>query len=150
LADDLAGFVPQEPARDAFLRRAASSLNCRVTAIAPDGRVLNDSDQLPADVAAMENHADREEVKAALRDGFGISRRVSPTEQRPLLYVARRLPDGGVLRLAVSQERLRAVAEAHLWRMRIAIVAACLLLFLIGAAASRRFSDPIADLTRAA
>src|SRR5690242_18600368 len=75
LADDLGGIVSPD-ARDAFLRRAAASLACRITDIAPDGRVLNDTDQLPADVASMENHATREEVRGALKDGFGISRRL--------------------------------------------------------------------------
>ena len=150
LADDLSHGPTPEPERDAFLRRAASALECRITHIAPDGRVMNDTDQLPADVPAMENHAGREEVREALRSGFGISRRVSPTEQKPLLYVARRLPGGDVLRLAISQERLRQVEQAYLWQMRAAIAAACLLLFLIGTAASRRFSDPIAELTQAA
>jgi len=150
LADDLSHNPTPESERDAFLRRAASALECRITHIAPDGRVMNDTDQLPADVPAMENHASREEVREALRSGFGISRRVSPTEQKPLLYVARRLPGGDVLRLAISQERLRQVEQAYLWQMRAAIAAACLLLFLIGTAASRRFSDPIAELTQAA
>jgi len=150
LADDLASVAPAEPARDPWLRRAADALQCRITAIAPDGRVVNDTDQLPQDVPAMANHSDRPEVREALRSGFGASKRLSPTEAKPLIYVARRLPDGGVLRLAVSQERLRQVEQAYLWRMRAAIVAACLLLFLIGAAASRRFSEPIAQLTRAA
>jgi two-component system, OmpR family, phosphate regulon sensor histidine kinase PhoR len=150
LADDLSVPSLAGAERDAFLRRAAAALQCRITAIAPDGRVLNDTDQLPQDVAAMENHSNREEVREALRTGFGTSRRLSPTEQKPLLYVARRLSDGGVLRIAISQERLRQVEQQYLWRMRAAIVAACLLLFLIGAAASRRFSEPIAELTRAA
>ena len=150
LADDLSRAAVPDAERDPFLRRAAAALQCRITNIDPGGRVVNDTDQLPQDVAAMENHANREEVREALRTGFGTSRRVSPTEQKPLLYVARRLPDGGVLRLAISQERLRQVEQAYLWRMRAAIVAACLLLFLIGAAASRRFSNPIAELTQAA
>ena len=75
---------------------------------------------------------------------------MSPTEQKPMLYVARRLPDGSVLRLAVSQARLREVELGYLWTMRLATLAACLTLFLIGASASRRFSEPIAQLTRAA
>jgi two-component system phosphate regulon sensor histidine kinase PhoR len=150
LADDLAGGHVPADARDAFLRRSATTLDCRVTYIAPDGRVLEDTDLLPADVAGMENHAKRAEVQQALQDGTGRSRRVSPTEQRPMLYVARRLPDGSVLRLAVSQARLREVELAYLWTMRLATLAVCLTLFLIGASASRRFSEPIAQLTRAA
>ena len=46
---------------------------------------------------------------------------MSPTEQKPMLYVARRLPDGSVLRLAVSQARLREVELGYLWTMRPAI-----------------------------
>lgn len=150
LADDLARAVPGAEARDAFLRRAAVDLECRITAIAPDGRVLADTDLLPADVAGMENHRGRPEVREALATGSGMSKRVSPTEQKPMLYVARKLPDGSVLRLAVAQARLREVELGYLWTMRLATLAACLLLFLIGASASRRFSEPIAELTRAA
>jgi len=141
--------VPPE-SRDAFLRAAAQQLDCRVTYIDPSGRVLDDSDLLPADVPAMENHANRPEVAQAVKTGVGSAHRRSPTEQRPMLYVARRLSDGSVLRLAVSAARLRQVELGYLWTMRFAIAAACLLLFLIGSAASRRFSQPIADLTRSA
>jgi len=150
LSDDLARGAPGSETRDAFLRRAAASLDCRVTYIAPDGRVLDDSDLLPADVPAMENHANRPEVQEAIASGSGSSRRVSPTEQKPMLYVARRLPDGSVLRLAISEGRLREVELRSLWLMRAAAAAVCLLLFLIGASATRRFSEPIAELTRAA
>ena len=150
LADDLArGSVPPER-RDAFLRQAAAQLECRVTYIAADGRVLDDSDLLAADVPGMENHANRPEVLQARERGVGRSRRLSPTERRTMLYVARRLPDGSVLRLAISEARLSQVELGYLWTLRAAIVAACLLLFLIGASASRRFSEPIASLTRAA
>jgi len=150
LANDMEhGAAPSE-SRDAFLRAAAQQLDCRVTYIDPKGKVLDDSDLLPADVPAMENHSDRPEVAQAVKSGVGSARRPSPTERRPMLYVARRLSDGSVLRLAVSAARLRQVELGYLWTMRFAIAAACLLLFLIGSAASRRFSQPIADLTRSA
>jgi len=150
LANDMEhGAAPSE-SRDAFLRAAAQQLDCRVTYIDPKGKVLDDSDLLPADVPAMENHSDRPEVAQAVKSGVGSARRPSPTERRPMLYVARRLSDGSVLRLAVSAARLREVELGYLWTMRFAIAAACLLLFLIGSAASRRFSQPIADLTRSA
>lgn len=150
LTDDLARGLPGGETRDAFLRRAAADLECRITYIAPDGRVLDDTDLLPADVPGMENHAGRPEVREAVASGTGASRRVSPTEQKPMLYVARRLPDASVLRLAVAEARLRQVELSYLWTMRLATFAVCLLLFLIGASASRRFSEPIAELTRAA
>jgi two-component system phosphate regulon sensor histidine kinase PhoR len=136
--------------RDAFLRQAAKTLECRITYIAAGGKVLDDTDLLPADVAGMENHGRRPEVLAAAQGGIGRSRRFSATEQKPMLYMARRLPDGSTLRLAVSEAQLRQVELGYLWTLRAAIVAACLALFLIGASASRRFSAPLADLTRAA
>ena len=147
---DLAGSSGGDGVRDAFLRRAAEDLECRITYIAPDGRVLDDTDLLPADVPGMENHAARTEVREAVASGTGSSRRLSPTEQKPMLYVARRLPNGSVLRLAVTEARLRQVEAAYLWTMRLATLAVCTILFLIGASASRRFSQPIAELTRAA
>ena len=59
LDDDLSrGAVPAE-GRDAFLRKSAAQLGCRVTYIDADGRVLDDSDLLPADVPGIENHATR-------------------------------------------------------------------------------------------
>jgi two-component system, OmpR family, phosphate regulon sensor histidine kinase PhoR len=139
-----------EAARDTILRRAARDLECRITFIASDGRVESDTDLLPADVPSMENHAGRPEVRDAREKGFGQSRRSSPTERQEFLYVAKRLADGNVLRVAVPAARVREVATAYLWTTRVAIVAVCLAFFVIGAAASRRFSEPIAELTRAA
>src|SRR5580692_5976902 len=53
------------------------SLDVRVTLIAPDGRVLGDSDLTPEGVAAVENHSGRPEVMAALQTGRGTSIRNS-------------------------------------------------------------------------
>ena len=151
LSDQMAARPPESPVeRDAALRRAARELECRITLIAPDGRVLNDTDLLPADVPAMENHAGRPEVRAAREKGFGESRRESPTEGQPFLYVAQRLPDGNVLRVAVPEARVQDVETSYLWTNRFAIAAVCVGFFVIGALASRRFSEPIAALTRAA
>ncbi|HEY3204217.1 MAG TPA: ATP-binding protein [Thermoanaerobaculia bacterium] len=150
LSDDLGRMSLDAAARDAFLRQAARNLQCRITFIAPEGRVLDDTDLLPADVPGMENHATRPEVLAAKGAAIGRSRRFSATEQRPMLYIARRLADGSTLRLAVSEAHLRQVELTYVWSLRVAIFVTCSLLFLIGAGASRRFSEPIAELTRAA
>ena len=151
LSDDLTRVVPAAPqAREDFLRRAASRLDCRITLIAPDGRVLHETGLAPAEVAGMENHSDREEIREALLRGTGESRRDSTTARTEMLYFARRLGDASVLRSAVSAGRLRALEGSYLWSSRVAILLACSLLFLIGSYASRRFSAPIGDLTRAA
>src|SRR6266851_5842180 len=148
LAQDMRSVPPD--LLDAFLRRSAEELACRITLIRPGGRVANDTDLPPAQVPAMENHANRPEVLEALRTGQGSSRRFSATENENRFYFARRLSDGNVLRLSVAAARVRELESGYLWSARLAIVLACLLLFAIGSLASRRFSEPIARLTDAA
>jgi two-component system phosphate regulon sensor histidine kinase PhoR len=151
LADDLGSAGSRTDAdRDDFLRLAAQRLACRLTLVASDGTVLHETGLDPADVAKMENHAAREEIREALTTGAGKSRRYSATQRREMLYLARRLPDWRVLRAAVSAAYLSELESSHLWASRAATVGACLLLFVIGAAASTRFSRPVGELTRAA
>lgn len=57
----------------------------RFTVILPDGRVVGDSRESPQ---KMENHSDRPEIIAALRDGIGISTRFSNTLKLSMVYVA--------------------------------------------------------------
>ena len=72
----------------------------RITWIAADGTVLYDS---RSDSGGMENHLEREEVKAALATGSGTSFRYSDTLMERYIYTAQRLSDGTVLRLSAAQ-----------------------------------------------
>jgi two-component system phosphate regulon sensor histidine kinase PhoR len=85
----------------------------RLTVIAWDGKVLCDSEHDPS---AMENHANRPEVRDALAQGFGKSERHSATLNRDMLYSAIRTghqnpqenPSGGVvLREAMTLQTLQ-------------------------------------------
>jgi two-component system phosphate regulon sensor histidine kinase PhoR len=60
----------------------------RVTFIAADGRVVGDSTQTEAELAALENHLSRPEVVAARERGFGSTQRYSDTIGADMLYVA--------------------------------------------------------------
>lgn len=79
------------------------SQNYRITWIGTDGSVLYDS---VSDAEGMENHFEREEVKQALAEGYGESSRYSSTLTEHYLYSAKRLPDGTVIRLSVTQNSL--------------------------------------------
>jgi two-component system phosphate regulon sensor histidine kinase PhoR len=149
LADDL-GRVKDEPEREVLLRSAAVALACRITHVASDGRVLHETGLPPAEVARMENHASREEIRDALAGRRGESQRYSTTTRTEMLYRARRLHDGSVLRLAVSAEHLEEREAGYRWGARGAVLAASAMLFLIGAIAAARLSRPIDELTRAA
>ncbi|HEX5724096.1 MAG TPA: ATP-binding protein [Longimicrobiaceae bacterium] len=73
----------------------------RVTVIAPDGAVLGDSERVPFELAAMENHRARPEVRDALAGRVGRSVRVSSSVGTEHLYMAARTADGRVIRVAV-------------------------------------------------
>jgi len=95
----------------------SKSLSVRVTIIAPDGKVLGDSDLTPERLADVENHSTRPEVMAAVQSGRGTSIRWSSTVNITFIYVAIRLDDGEVLRLArplSSVEALISTLRRHL------------------------------------
>ncbi len=150
LSGEIGAFAGRPEALDTFLRRAGRELQCRVTLVGSDGRVTHDTDLLPADVPAMENHGSRPEIREARERGTGTAGRFSATEREDRLYFARLLPDGDVLRLSVAAAQMRELESPYLWSARAAIALACLMLFLIGRSLSRRFSEPISELTRAA
>lgn len=75
--------------------------NYRITWISKDGAVLYDN---RADAKTMENHKDREEVKAAMKDGTGESARYSSTLSVKQLYAAERLPDKTIIRVSIDQK----------------------------------------------
>ncbi|MDD5669251.1 MAG: histidine kinase dimerization/phospho-acceptor domain-containing protein [Candidatus Omnitrophica bacterium] len=84
--------------------RIGNILGLRATIIAPDGKVLGDTDLTEDQLSVVENHSNRPEVKDALSKGFGMSKRFSYTIKKDMLYMA--IPFGkenerGLLRLAV-------------------------------------------------
>jgi two-component system, OmpR family, phosphate regulon sensor histidine kinase PhoR len=86
---------------DAWAGQAAARTKARVTVVAPDGRVLADSEE-PS--ARLENHRDRPEIAAALQAGHGQDIRFSRSVHHDLFYYAHRAQSAGgplVLRLSV-------------------------------------------------
>ena len=75
----------------------------RITWINSDGNVIYDNE---ADPEKMENHLERDEIKQAFENGYGESARYSSTLSEKLLYSARRLPDGTVIRLSFAQSTI--------------------------------------------
>ncbi len=72
----------------------------RLTWIGADGTVLFDS-RVPLE--KLENHGNRAEVRQALAKGESSEVRYSETLTEQTLYFARRLSDGTVLRISISQ-----------------------------------------------
>jgi two-component system phosphate regulon sensor histidine kinase PhoR len=82
--DSAAGL---DAARQARVIALGKECDTRITLLAADGRVLADSDEDPT---RMENHREREEIKAAAAFGTGTDTRLSHTLNRWMMYSARR------------------------------------------------------------
>lgn len=77
--------------------------NVRITWVDNQGKVLYDNE---SDAQFMDNHANREEIKEALKDGYGESVRYSKTLTTQSLYSAQRLDNGTVIRLSVTRHSI--------------------------------------------
>lgn len=82
-------------------------VDTRVTRIGTDGNVLYDSRR---DESTLDNHKDRVEVRAALKNGTGEDVRMSDTVRKELYYYAVLLDDGTVLRVARNVDSLVSTA----------------------------------------
>ncbi|HUF89714.1 MAG TPA: ATP-binding protein [Gemmatimonadota bacterium] len=128
----------------------AAAADARLTVVAPDGRVIADSEFDGPALAALENHAGRAEVREAAATGESASVRYSRSVDADLLYRARRIGGGpwtgGVARMAVPMTRVsKAQAEAR--RELLAAVLVGLALSLAGAGILARYlSRPIGEL----
>lgn len=101
LKDELSlAVIGTEQYGNAFLQNVEKD-RFRITWIDTDGTVLFDT---RVDLAEMENHADREEIREALETGTGSAVRTSSTLTEQTFYEAQRLKDGTVLRISTSQE----------------------------------------------
>ncbi|MBU4305152.1 MAG: cell wall metabolism sensor histidine kinase WalK [Candidatus Omnitrophica bacterium] len=94
----------------------SNKIKCRITVIGPSGVVLSDSEETSEGGSAMENHAKRPEVQAALRGEPGQEIRYSSTLRTDMLYVAVPVKDNGnivgVLRLAVPLTNVQRTLSA--------------------------------------
>jgi two-component system, OmpR family, phosphate regulon sensor histidine kinase PhoR len=137
-------------ALDALADRAGRAAGARVTVIAADGVVLGDSEVPRARLAALENHAGRPEVRAALAGRVGHDTRRSATVGRELFYLALPLQGGAVVRLAVDLSDLDAAVAG----LRRDLAAAGALALAIGLALSYAFSwltlRPLREMRRVA
>lgn len=115
----------------------------RITWIDSQGAVLYDSQ---SDSAGMENHLEREEVKTALAAGYGESRRYSATLMERYLYAARKLPDGTVLRLSISQNSILTLLMGMVQPICIVFAVALVLSIVLAVRLSGKIVQPFNEI----
>lgn len=115
----------------------------RFTVIDTDGTVLYDTQ---ANASEMENHAEREEILEAFRDGTGSSARNSFTLTEKTFYEAVRLNNGNVLRISVSQLTVGALILGMLPAITIIVLVAAVVAALLSHTMAKKVTEPLMQL----
>ncbi len=140
-----------------LVRKLAQRGNFRVTLIASDGKVLQDSDVPPNELRRVQNHLQRPEVQEALRRGIGSHTRTSTTVGADFLYVAKRV-DSGIknnnlvnlkfVRLSIHLEDFQKVINEIRFNIFVAGLLVLMLILGVSMVVSRRISKPIVDIAK--
>ena len=137
----------EHPSADAesLAHTAGAALGHRVTLIAPDGRVIGDSEFADDALPHLENHSTRPEVIAARATGTGVATRSSPSRGDSELYVAVRA-SGGIARVSVSTARLGEIVSSARGDVVLAALIALAAALALTFAFSRAVTQPIVEL----
>ena len=127
---------------NAFLENVEAD-RFRVTWIDIDGTVLFDTQ---VDQTAMENHADREEIREAFATGSGSAVRNSSTLTEQTYYEARKLQDGTVLRISANQASAWALMMDLMWPIVLIALLAIGLSALLARRMTRKIVEPLNKL----
>lgn len=126
----------------AFLAKVADK-DRRLSLIDKEGNVLFDSD---SDVESLDNHADREEILQADKNGSGSSIRFSRTLTVRTINYAKKLKDGNFLRMTISQNYVITLLAWLFPPIAIIIAVAVFLSVLISAKVSNSILKPLYEL----
>ena len=139
------GAPPEE--LDAEADALGQLVAARVTFIAADGTLRGDSELSVTELSQAENHANRPEIRQALTEGLGISRRYSGTVRTDMLYVAvpvknETVPELSVVRLALPltdvREQLATVRRLAGVALGVGLIGALVLAWFTSAVLTRR------------
>ena len=143
LMNELAYISPNVEAEGAAWLEQLPKGENRLTLIDADGTVLFDSE---ADPAAMENHADRAEVRQALAEGTGQSSRYSETLAEKTINCAVRLSGGQVLRISSTQYSSMALLISMIQPVLLVLLFAALIAAAIAYRLSSRLTKPLNEI----
>ena len=112
----------------------------RITLIDKNGTVLFDN---RANVSALDNHADRDEIKTAMKDGEGISIRYSKTLTEKTVNYAMRLSDGSILRVSTEQYTVITILFEMIQPVLFILLVALILTLVLSSRVSKAIIEPI-------
>ncbi len=147
-------FIPylerkNETVIDHLAKAYGKRLKIRITVISPDGTVLGDSERNPK---TMENHANRPEVKQALKRGKGTSLRFSATLQKCMFYLAIPVYKNGkmlgVFRVSLFAEKINELLGKLKKQLFTSILFLSFFASLLAFFLSQTLSRPLVSLTK--
>lgn len=136
-----AGFLAQAVEKEgAAYFDDFDSRNSRITLIDKNGTVLFDS---RTEASTLDNHADRDEIREAMKDGEGMSIRYSTTLTEKTVNYALRLSDGSVLRVSTEQYTIITILLGMLQPIIFIILIALILTLVLSSRVSKAIIEPI-------
>ncbi len=117
--------------------------NCRITWIDVKGNVIFDN---RTDNNNTENHLEREEVKTAMKDGYGESERYSSTLTEKTIYCAKKLSDNSVIRVSVSQSTILTILLGMIHPITVVLIISLIISFILASRLSKRIIQPLNNI----
>lgn len=133
------------------VKELSKTITSRITVIDRDGHVLADSEDNPS---AMENHADRPEVRQIIKSGkdSGISIRYSETLGYNMMYVTIPMIESdqvtGVVRTSLSLEKVEQAIEHLTATLTFVLFTAMLLTAIVGVRMAKGIAKPIEEMIK--
>lgn len=115
----------------------------RITLVDTDGTVLFDN---KSDPAKMENHLDRPEIQAAIKNGRGESERLSETLSEITYYYAVKLDDGNILRISRTRQSVWAAVFSTIPYFILIIGIILIMAIFLARKLTKNIIDPLNNL----
>lgn len=117
--------------------------NIRITLISPSGKVIADNIE---DASTLDNHANREEIIEAKKNGEATVTRNSDTQKEKVYYFAKQLDDGNILRISSQATSIGNFFKDYIVYILICILAVIIAAVFVSFAITKSIIKPIRRL----
>lgn len=117
--------------------------NIRITLVSPSGKVIADNIE---DASTLDNHANREEIIEAKKNGEATVTRNSDTQNEKVYYFAKQLDDGNILRVSSQATNIGKFFKDYIVYILICILAVIIAAVFVSFAITKSIIKPIRKL----
>lgn len=117
--------------------------NIRITLVSPSGKVIADNIE---DISTLDNHANREEIIEAKKNGEATVTRNSDTQKEKVYYFAKQLDDGNILRVSSQATNIGNFFKDYIVYILICILAVIVAAVFVSLAITKSIIKPIRKL----